>query len=147
MVLEAIKSISSASPPESILVLCNFTPVVRRHYRIGVDEDGEYEEIWNSDDTRYGGSGVHAIAPGTVLAAEPVALHGRAQSLSLTLPPLATICLRRRAAKKATRPATAKAAPERAPKRAAKQPAKRALRPQADTARRATLQTRKGVLS
>ncbi len=136
-----------ASPPESILVLCNFTPVVRRHYRIGVDEDGEYEEIWNSDDTRYGGSGVHAIAPGTVLAAEPVALHGRAQSLSLTLPPLATICLRRRAAKKATRPATAKAAPERAPKRAAKQPAKRAPRPQADTARRATLQTRKGVLS
>jgi 1,4-alpha-glucan branching enzyme len=87
---------SPAATTEQILVVCNFTPVVRHDYRIGVDEPGDYEEIWDSDDTRYGGSGVHAIEPGTVLASEDVPMHGRSQSLSLTLPPLATVCLQRR---------------------------------------------------
>jgi 1,4-alpha-glucan branching enzyme len=68
--------------------ICNFTPVVRRGYRIGVPGGGRYAEALNTDDPRYGGSGVDN-AGGVV--AEEVPAHGRPYSLSLTLPPLAAI--------------------------------------------------------
>ena len=70
------------------LVVCNFTPVPRHDYRIGVDEPGSYREILNTDAECYGGSGMGNL--GNVLS-EPVAEHGRAQSLSLTLPPLSVL--------------------------------------------------------
>ncbi|MDB5918752.1 MAG: glgB [Massilia sp.] len=74
---------------DSVLVLCNFTPVVRHGYRIGVAQAGSYREIINTDATVYGGSGVG----NGVLQTEPIAAHGRACSLSLSLPPLATLML------------------------------------------------------
>ena len=71
------------------LVVCNFTPVPRSGYRIGVPRAGRWRELINTDHAVYGGT---AMASGAA-ATEPVALHGQAQSLLLTLPPLATLIL------------------------------------------------------
>lgn len=76
---------------DPILVLCNFTPVPRHGYRIGAPQAGRYREIINTDATVYGGSGVH----NGELHTEAIPAHGRAQSLALTLPPLATLMLKR----------------------------------------------------
>jgi 1,4-alpha-glucan branching enzyme len=72
----------------TILVVCNFTPVPRTGYRLGVPRGGMWREALNSDAAEYGGSG-EGNAGG--FAAEPVPSHGRPFSLNLTLPPLA-IC-------------------------------------------------------
>ncbi|MGN6582180.1 MAG: 1,4-alpha-glucan branching protein GlgB [Rhizobiaceae bacterium] len=72
------------------VVACNMTPVVRHDYRIGVPLAGQWEEIFNSDAERYGGSGVVNAGP---MRSEELAWQGQAASLSLTLPPLATIIL------------------------------------------------------
>jgi 1,4-alpha-glucan branching enzyme len=69
-----------------VLVACNFTPVVRHGYRVGVPRGGAWRETLNSDAPFYGGSGVGNL--GRVIA-EETACHGRAFSLCLTLPPLA----------------------------------------------------------
>ncbi len=70
------------------LVACNFTPVVRYAYRVGVPCAGTWREILNSDAPFYGGSGVGNM--GSVVA-ESVAWHGREHSALLTLPPLAMV--------------------------------------------------------
>ncbi len=72
--------------------VCNFTPVVRENYRIGVPEPGLYREVFNSDWKHFGGSGV---ANDGELWTDRVEMHGRRQSLSLTLPPLAVAVYRR----------------------------------------------------
>ncbi len=78
---------------EGSFVVCvsNFTPVVRHDYRIGLPAEGEFREILNTDDGKYGGS---AQGNPGVLNTEPETCHGREHSLLLTLPPLATIILR-----------------------------------------------------
>ena len=75
-----------------LLVALNFTPVPRPGYRIGVPQAGAYQEIFNSDDSAFGGSGVGNGE--TPIASEPVPWMERADSLVLTLPPLAGILLR-----------------------------------------------------
>jgi 1,4-alpha-glucan branching enzyme len=80
---------SGDDPP--VLVVCNFTPVLRQNYRIGVPAGGWWRELLNSDAADYGGSGVGN--EGGVEAA-PVAAHSHYHSLSLTLPPLAVLFLR-----------------------------------------------------
>ena len=72
--------------------MCNFTPVPRPNYRIGVPE-GDWTEVFNSDAIGFGGSGIGN--GGTFTAASP-ALHGQPGSIELILPPLATIVLRRK---------------------------------------------------
>jgi 1,4-alpha-glucan branching enzyme len=74
-----------------VLVICNFTPVPRHAYRIGVPE-GAWREIFNSDSAGFGGSN---IGNGGLIGSAPHASHGREHSIALTLPPLATIILRR----------------------------------------------------
>jgi 1,4-alpha-glucan branching enzyme len=74
-----------------ILAVCNFTPVPRNEYRIGVPRDGYWQEILNSDAAAYWGSGLGNL--GGVWAARLPA-HGRPYSLSLTLPPLSTVFLK-----------------------------------------------------
>ncbi|MBC7939495.1 MAG: 1,4-alpha-glucan branching protein GlgB, partial [Chitinophagaceae bacterium] len=72
-----------------VLVVCNLAPVVHHGFRLGVPWPGVWQERLNTDSSFYGGSNV-----GTPLAAassEPVASHGRAQSIVLSLPPLATV--------------------------------------------------------
>jgi 1,4-alpha-glucan branching enzyme len=76
---------------EALLVLCNFTPVPRHDYRVGVPEAGFWQELANSDALDYGGSGMGNLGGAW---SQPVPMHGRAQSLALTLPPLATVILR-----------------------------------------------------
>lgn len=76
---------------DQILVVCNFTPVPRENYRIGVPQPGTWEEIFNSDATEFGGSGVrHA----QTLTTEAMPMHNLAQSVSLTLPPLGVLYLK-----------------------------------------------------
>jgi len=78
-------------PADIILVVCNMTPVVRQGYRIGAPRPGTYLEIFNSDADYYGGSGIGNLG---AVNAEPIADHGREYSLSLNLPPLATLILK-----------------------------------------------------
>jgi len=71
-----------------IAVVCNFTPVTHFNYRIGVPRPGLWRELLNSDAREYGGSGQGNL--GGVEAA-PIPFHGRPYSLTITLPPLATV--------------------------------------------------------
>jgi 1,4-alpha-glucan branching enzyme len=73
-----------------VLAVCNFTPVPRHDYRVGVPVAGAWRELCNTDSAYYGGSN---LGNGGHLATQPVASHGHAQSLSLLLPPLATLLL------------------------------------------------------
>jgi 1,4-alpha-glucan branching enzyme len=77
---------------DALVFVCNFTPVPRSGYRVGMPAAGHYVELLNTDASAYGGSDVRN--PG-VLWTEPIATHGRDQSLSLTLPPLGTLILER----------------------------------------------------
>ncbi len=77
-----------------LVVAANFTPVPRHGYRIGIPIAGSWRECMNSDDVRFGGSGVGN--PG-VCGTAPEPMHGREFSLLLTLPPLAIIFLQREA--------------------------------------------------
>ncbi len=79
-------------PEELIVVACNFTPVPRPSYRVGVPLPGFYAEALNTDSEWYGGSNIHN---GGGRHAEGTAWHGHPHSLDLTLPPLATVVLRR----------------------------------------------------
>ena len=73
------------------LVVCNFTPEVRVGYRIGAPAAGVYREVFNSDELRFGGSGVTNDGE---LFTLPEPMHGFPQCLELRLPPLATIYLK-----------------------------------------------------
>jgi 1,4-alpha-glucan branching enzyme len=77
---------------EFVVAAFNFTPVPRTNYRIGVPEDGVYEEIFNSDSEYYGGSNTG----NAVLTSEAKEWMGRPHSLVMTLPPLAGVVLRLR---------------------------------------------------
>ena len=79
-----------ANPADIILVVCNFTPVPRTGYRVGVPRGGFWAERLNSDARDYGGSGIGNRGG---LEATAVPQHGRPCSLNLTLPPLAAIFL------------------------------------------------------
>ena len=70
-----------------VIAVCNFTPVPRVGYRLGVPLAGSYREIINTDGVVYGGSGVG----NGVVESEPVAWHGKADSLSVSLPPSGTV--------------------------------------------------------
>jgi 1,4-alpha-glucan branching enzyme len=72
------------------LVVSNFTPSVRHGYRVGVPGPGKWREALNTDSEFYGGSNVHN---GAGVAAEQIGSQGRAWSIALTLPPLATLYL------------------------------------------------------
>ena len=87
-VLAFIRRARSGAP---LLAVCNFTPVPRANYAVGVPTGGTWREILNSDASAYGGSGMGNL--GAVRAA-PVPAHARYHSLSLTLPPLAAVYLK-----------------------------------------------------
>jgi len=75
----------------SVLVVCNFTPVPRTDYRIGVPASGAWREVLNTDAGVYGGSGAGNGSAVIAVTAQPA--HNRPQSISLTLPPLAALFL------------------------------------------------------
>ncbi|MFP6561022.1 1,4-alpha-glucan branching protein GlgB [Paraburkholderia sp. B3] len=71
-----------------MVAVCNFTPVPRHGYRIGMPQPGQWDEVLNTDAAVYGGSN---MGNGGQIATEPVASHGRPQSAALVLPPLGTL--------------------------------------------------------
>lgn len=95
-----IAFVRRSGPPEApasrcVLVVCNFTPVPRHGYRLGLPEDAAARPRWrerlNTDSAFYGGSDVGN--GGVELRVEDRGAHGRARSMALTLPPLATLIL------------------------------------------------------
>ena len=80
----------SESPQDTVLVVCNFTPVPRMGYRVGVPHGGYWREMLNSDAREYAGSGMGNLGG---VNAEEIPTHGRPFSLKLTLPPLAALVL------------------------------------------------------
>lgn len=81
----------SPSNGETILVVLNFTPIVRYGYRLGVPEPGTYQELFNSDAEVFGGSNV----VNEPIPSKDSPWHGYKQSIELTLPPLAAVFLKR----------------------------------------------------
>jgi len=76
------------SPDDVLVVGCNFTPVPRLAYEIGAPHGGYWREIVNSDAGLYGGSN---MGNGGGVMARPVSVHGRRNSLTVILPPLAVV--------------------------------------------------------
>jgi 1,4-alpha-glucan branching enzyme len=79
------------NPKDALLIVCNYTPVPREGYSVGVPSSGFWREVLNSDSRIYGGSGV-GNAGGVKTEDRPS--HGRKQSLSLTLPPLGILFMK-----------------------------------------------------
>lgn len=79
------------SRDEFLIIVSNFTPVPWDAYRIGVPKPGHYREVFNSDSEDYWGSNV---GNGEGQVTDSIQMHGHPQSLSLILPPLATIMLK-----------------------------------------------------
>jgi 1,4-alpha-glucan branching enzyme len=74
-----------------VIAVCNFTPVPRYGYRLGVPEPGHYAELLNSDSSHYGGGNVGNNGG---VDAEPIEWHGYRQSIGMTVPPLAVVILK-----------------------------------------------------
>jgi len=88
-VLSYVRHGVDGDPP--MLVVLNFTPVVRYDYRVGVPVSGAWREVLNTDSEIYGGSGVGNLGE---VHAEPIESHGRPTSVRVTLPPLAAVWFR-----------------------------------------------------
>ncbi len=76
------------TPQEDIVAVCNFTPIPRHNYRVGVSQEGTWRECLNSDAAEYGGSNLGSLGQ---LETTPVPYHGFPNSLNLLLPPLAIV--------------------------------------------------------
>src|SRR6266513_5063955 len=83
----------SKNPDDTLIFVCNFTPVPRLGYRLGVPLAGEYFEVLNSDALRFGGSGLENLQQ---MPSGPVYWQSCPYSILLTLPPLSTVILKRR---------------------------------------------------
>ena len=84
---------------KDLVVVCNFAPVTREDYRIGVPPATSYDEIFNTDDIRFGGSGV--VNKGAIRV-KNIPDHGMKQSIQMTIPPLAVVFLKGRPKKART---------------------------------------------
>jgi len=81
-----------SSTEDTIVIACNFTPVPRHSYRVGVPGGGLWREILNSDAQEYDGSGQGNFG---AVGAETTSFHGRPYSVNITLPPLAIVYFKR----------------------------------------------------
>ena len=79
-------------PDNFLLFVCNFTPVLREAYTVGVPEEGFYQEILNSDSELFGGANE---GNGGMVVSQPVPKHDRPFSISITLPSLAVVAFRK----------------------------------------------------
>jgi len=80
-------------PNDSVIIVLNFTPVIRENYRIGVPFDGEYEVLFNSDSEYYYGSNVGNDKP---IMSEATPWMNKDYSINLTLPPLAGLVIKQK---------------------------------------------------
>ena len=79
------------NPEHLVITVCNFTPIPRKNYRMGVPVSGHWKEVLNSDASDYGGSG-HGNLGGVDADSHP--FHRRTHSISITLPPLGCLFFR-----------------------------------------------------
>ena len=79
------------NPDTLVITICNFTPVPRKSYRVGVPRGGKWREVLNSDAVEYGGSGLGNLGE---VQADPHPFHRRSHSVSITLPPLSALFFR-----------------------------------------------------
>jgi len=86
-----ISFLRSDGEAEQVLVACNFTPVARHNYRIGVPRAGFWSELLNSDASVYGGAGFGNLGG---VDSVPIPTHGYGHSITLTLPPLGVLFLK-----------------------------------------------------
>jgi 1,4-alpha-glucan branching enzyme len=82
---------NGAADDAPLLVICNFTPILRTNYRVGVPRIGFWREVLNSDAETYGGGGVGNYGG---LETAPIPSHGYHHSLNLTLPPLGMLVMK-----------------------------------------------------
>jgi 1,4-alpha-glucan branching enzyme len=80
-------------PSDFLLVCCNFTPVGRALYEIGVPEEGFYQEILNTDSELFGGTN---MGNGGLVSSRPIPRHDRPYSIAVTLPPLGVVIFKKR---------------------------------------------------
>ena len=121
-----------------IVVVCNFQPMYRENYSIGVPKYGTYAEVFNSDDNQYGGNG---ITNGTEIQTSEYGLHGLDQSITLNLPPMSAIYLKCTAEAenpRVKREAEEAAARAEAEKKAQEEAAKKAAAKKKTAAKKAT---------
>lgn len=76
------------APDDYLVVICNFTPIPRYGYRLGVLEECFYKEVLNSDSSEYGGSNMGNLGG---VYSEKIPWHGKPCSVKITLPPLAVL--------------------------------------------------------
>ncbi len=98
---------------KSLICVCNFVPVARENYRIGVPRKGTYSALFSSDEARFGGSGI--LAEQGKVQSEPIPMHGFDHSVELTLPPLSVTFYKVPAARKRTTKTTGEKGAKRSP--------------------------------
>ena len=74
-----------------LLVACNFSPVHRKDYRVGLPTPGTYELVFNTDWPRFGG---HDLGDKVPLTSQPIPCHKQAQSMQIDLPPMSCVIYR-----------------------------------------------------
>ena len=84
------------SKGDELIVVCNFTPVTRENYRIGVPDKGTYRVVLNTDSPEFGGFGVKTQKTYT---SKPIPMHSFKQSISLTLPGMSVLYLKKQGKK------------------------------------------------
>ncbi len=84
-------------PGDTLIIAINFQPVPRVNYRIGLPKPGAYNEVWNSDEPRFGGTGGRTEK---LLSSEKIPWDGQQQSVRLTIPPLSVLILKKATAGK-----------------------------------------------
>jgi 1,4-alpha-glucan branching enzyme len=77
-----------ARPEDTLLIVCNFTPVLRTNFRVGAPQRGFWKEVFNSDSRDYGGSGQGNLGG---VEASPLSWHAQPSLLTITLPPLSAV--------------------------------------------------------
>ena len=82
-----------------LICICNFCPVLREHYRLGLPKPGQYEPVLSSDDLKYGGSGTELLT----VTAEREPMHGLQYSGEFTLAPLSAMFYQRKTTPRAKR--------------------------------------------
>jgi 1,4-alpha-glucan branching enzyme len=84
--LSFVRHGNAGDPP--VVVVCNFTPIERTHFKIGVPETGHWSEVLNSDAENYGGENRGNLGG---VNADDAGWHGQKASISITLPPLSVL--------------------------------------------------------
>ena len=84
------------SKGDELIVVCNFTPVTRENYRIGVPDKGTYRVVLNTDSPEFGGFDVKIQKTYT---SKPIPMHSFKQSISLTLPGMSVLYLKKQGKK------------------------------------------------